>query len=180
MRSLWTLATSFVLLVALIAIYGFTTMRRARTIHDEMVEVHESYLRTNTFLRDISDNMYVGGLMLRDYLLDPTTNGVDLHRQQVQKVQSSVETQLRELQPELGEKASPSFDKLRSEVQGYWDSIEPIFHWSPEQKRRLGPDFLLHDVLPRWSAVVSLAEEINQLNEADLRKGQRRLEQSQE
>lgn len=180
MRSLRTLATSFILLVALIAIYGFTTMRRARSIHDEMMDVHESYLRTNTFLREISDNMYVGGFMLRDYLLDPSTNGVDLHRQQLQRIQSSVETQLRELQPELGEKASPSFDKLRLEVQAYWNSIEPIFHWTPEQKRDLGPDFLLHDVLPRWSAVVSLAEEINQLNESDLRKGQQRLEKSQD
>jgi hypothetical protein len=88
--------------------------------------------------------------------------------------------QLRDLQPLLGEKASPSFDRMRSEVQAYWDSLELIFHWTPEEKKKLGPAFLLHDVLPRWSAVVSLAEEINQLNEADLRKGQRRLEQSQE
>lgn len=172
--------TSFILLLALMTIYGFTTMRRARTIHDEMVEVHKSYLRRNSFLRGISDNMYLGGFMLRDYLLDPSTANVDLHRQQLKQIQSSVEKQLVDLQPELGEQASPSFDRLRTEVQGYWDSIEPIFYWSSEQKRVLGPPFLLHDVLPRWSAVASLAEEINQLSEADLREGQTRLEQSQD
>ena len=35
MRSLWLLAISFAALLSLIAIHGYTTMRRARTIHTE-------------------------------------------------------------------------------------------------------------------------------------------------
>jgi signal transduction histidine kinase len=180
MRSLWLLALSFAALVALIAIYGYTAMRRARAIHDEMVEVHESYLRTDTFLRGITDNMYLGGLMVRDYLLDPSDTSADLHRQQLQLIQSSVENQLRKLESELGGEATPSLRHLRSEVQAYWDSLEPVFQWTPQEKRTLGPAFLLHDVLPRWNTVVLLAQEITKLNEADLRQDQRRLEVSQE
>ncbi|MGC2193733.1 MAG: sensor histidine kinase [Terriglobales bacterium] len=180
MRSLWLLAISFAALLALIAIHGYTAMRRARTIHDEMVEVHESYLRTDTFLRAIPDNMYLGGLMVRDYLLDTSPSSASHHRQQLRAVQSSVEEQLSKLEPEVGDQATPSLKRLRLEVQAYWDSLEPIFKWTPEQKQKLGPQFLLHDVLPRWNAVVSLAQEITALNEADLRQDQRRLEASQE
>jgi len=180
MRSSWLLALSFAALLALIAIHGYTAMDRARAIHDEMVDVHESYLRTDTFLRGIPDNMYLGGLMVRDYLLDPSSNGSSQHQQQLQAIRSSVEEQLRKLEPEVGEQATPSLKRLRSEVKNYWDSLEPIFQWTPEQKKAFGAGFLLHDVLPRWSAVVSLAQEITMLNEADLRQDQRRLEASQD
>ncbi len=180
MRSLWLLAISFAALLALTAIHGYTAMRRARTIHDEMVEVHESYLRTDSFLRAIPDNMYLGGLMVRDYLLDTSAVSASHHQQQLRAIQSSVEDQLSKLEPEVGDQATPSLKRLRSEVQAYWDSLEPIFQWTPEQKQELGPQFLLHDVLPRWNTVVSLAQEITALNEADLRQDQRRLEASQD
>jgi signal transduction histidine kinase len=177
---LWTLVLSFVLLLGLIAVYGWTTMRRARSIHDEMVDVHTSYLHTNALLHGISDSMYRGGFMLRDFLLDPLPEEVDPHREQLQIIRASVEKQIRELQPELGEKASPAYERLRKEVEEYWETLEPIFHWTPKQKQELARRFLMEDVLPRWSQVLSLAEEINQLNESDLREGQQRLEKAQD
>jgi signal transduction histidine kinase len=166
--------------LSLIAIHGYTTMRRARAIHDEMVAVHASYLRSDSFLRAIPDNMYLAGLMMRDYLLDGSPTGGLYHQQQARAIRSSVEEQLSKLEPEVGEQATPALKRLRSEVKAYWDSMEPIFQWTPEQRRQLGSQFLLHDVLPRWNAVVSLAKEITSLNEADLREDQRRLEASQE
>lgn len=180
MRALWTLVASFALLLILIAVYGLTIMRRARSIHDEMVDVHTSYLHTNALLHGISDSMYRGGFMLRDYLLDPLPEEADPHRQQLQSIRASVEKQLQELQPELADKASPAFERLRKEVQEYWETLEPVFHWTTKQKQELGPSFLRQDVLPRWNQVLSLAEEINQLNESDLRKGQQRLEKAQD
>jgi hypothetical protein len=60
MRSLWLLTISFVALLSLIAIHGYTTMRRARAIHDEMVAVHASYLRSDSFLRAILIIQYSG------------------------------------------------------------------------------------------------------------------------
>ena len=66
MTSSRLMTLSFAALLALIAIHGYTAMERARAIHDEMVDVHESYLRTDSFLRSVPDNMYLGGLMVRD------------------------------------------------------------------------------------------------------------------
>ena len=180
MKSLWTLVASFVLLLTLIAVYGLTTMRRARAIHDEMVDVHTSYLRTYSVLHRISDSMYRGGFMLRDYLLDPLPEEVDPHREQLQIMRASVEKQIEELQPALGKKASPAYERLRKEVKEYWETLEPIFHWTPKQKQELARSFLMEDVLPRWSQVLSVTEEINQLNESDLREGQQRLEKAQD
>jgi signal transduction histidine kinase len=180
MRSLWLLAISFAALLSLIAIHGYTTMRRARTIHNEMAEVHGSYLRTDAFLRAIPDKMYLGGLMVRDYLLDTSPTSASQHQQQLRAIRSSVEEHLSQLEAEVGQEATPSLKLLRAEVQAYWDSLEPIFQWTPAQKQKLGAKFLLHDVLPRWNKVVSLAEEITALNEAGLRQDQQRQEASQD
>jgi signal transduction histidine kinase len=95
-------------------------------------------------------------------------------------IQSSVEEHLSQLEAEIGQEATPSLKLLRSEVQAYWDSFEPIFQWTPVQKQKLGAKFLVEDVLPRWNKVVDLAQEITALNEADLRKDQLLQESSQE
>jgi signal transduction histidine kinase len=95
-------------------------------------------------------------------------------------IRSSVEEHLSQLESEVGQEATPSLKLLRSEVQAYWNSLDPIFQWTPAQKQQLGAKFLLRDVLPRWNKVVSLAEEITALNEADLRQDQQRQEASQD
>ncbi len=180
MRSSWLLAVSFAALLSLIAIHGYATMRRARTIHNEMAEIHGSYLRTDAFLRAIPDKMYLGGLMVRDYLLDTSPSSAFQHQQQLRVIQSSVEEHLSQLETEVGQEATPSLKLLRSEVQAYWDSFGPIFQWTPAQRQKLGPKFLVDDVLPRWNKVVDLAQEITALNEADLRKDQQLQEASQQ
>jgi signal transduction histidine kinase len=69
--------------------------------------------------------------------------------------------------------------RLRLEVQAYWESMEPIFKWTPEQKRTMGTKFLRESVLPRWQHVVDLANEITAINEANLRTERERIEASQ-
>src|SRR5262249_42833934 len=57
--------------------------------------------------------------------------------------------------------------------------LSPIFHWTPKEKTELGQHFLRHDVVPRRSKVISLADRLTNLNEEDLKKDQRRLEATQ-
>jgi hypothetical protein len=114
MTSSRLMALSFAALLPLIAIHGYTAMVRARAIHDEMVEVHESYLRTDSFLRSVPDNMYLRRLMVRDYLLDPSAATSAQHQQQLRSIRVSVEEQLRKLEPEIGQQATPSLGRSRN------------------------------------------------------------------
>jgi hypothetical protein len=79
-----------------------------------MVEVHESYLRTDSFLRSVPDNMYLRRLMVRDYLLDPSAATSAQHQQQLRSIRVSVEEQLRKLEPEIGQQATPSLGRSRN------------------------------------------------------------------
>jgi signal transduction histidine kinase len=179
-KSWLLLALSFAVLIILIAAFGYTAMNRARSIHHDITAAHESYIRTDTFLRGIPTDMYLAGLLVRDCLLDPSPTSTATHQQQLQALEASIGQRLRTLEPEVGTDATPSLKRLDAEVEAYWDSLDPIFQWTPEQRKTLGPSFLLHNVLPRWNAVVELADEITKLNAANLRREQQRLEASQD
>jgi signal transduction histidine kinase len=176
----WALPVlSFVVLLGLVGGNGYRLMRRARGIHDEMIEAHQSYLRADALLKRLTKEMYGGELVVRDYLLDTMPDNALMYQQQMGVVLDSMRRDLHGLEPELDEGETVELEQLKVEVETYWRSLSPIFHWTPEEKVKLGQQFLRHDVVPRRSRVVSLADRLTKLNEDDLNKDQRRLEVSQ-
>jgi signal transduction histidine kinase len=69
---------------------------------------------------------------------------------------------------------------LHGEVQAYWDSIDPIFEWTPEEKKAQSWLFLAGKVLPRREAVVNLGREIAKMNTENLERERQRLQNSQQ
>jgi signal transduction histidine kinase len=70
--------------------------------------------------------------------------------------------------------------RLHGEVQAYWESIDPIFEWTPEEKKAQSWIFLARKVLPRREAVVNLNREIAKMNTENLERERQRLQNSQE
>jgi len=176
----WSLPVlSFAVLLGMVAGNGYWVMRRARAIHDEMIEAHQSYLRADALLKALTKDMYVGELVVRDYLLDTLADSAPAYQQQMTALLESERHDLHGLEPELDQREIVELERLKSEVDGYWQSISPIFQWTPEEKAKKGQQFLRHEVVPQWSKVVSLADRLTQLNEEDLKKDQQRLEATQ-
>jgi hypothetical protein len=69
-RSWLVLAIGFGALVLLIGLLGFGAMRQAQALHDETVSAHDAYLQTDAVLREIPADLYLGDILIRDYLLD--------------------------------------------------------------------------------------------------------------
>ena len=170
---------SFVALLGLVAGNGFWVMRRARSIQEEMLEAHQSYLRADALLKGLAKDMYVGELLVRDYLLDASADGARTYQQQMAALLESERHDLRGLEPELDQGEIVELERLNAEVESYWQSLSQIFQWTREEKAKRGQQFLRHDVVPQWSKVVYLADRLTKLNEEDLKKDQRRLEASQ-
>ena len=80
----------------------------------------------------------------------------------------------------MAESDSPRLERLQNEVQGYWDSLDPIFAWTPQEKAERSWSFLRHNVLPRRQAVVDLAREIAKLNRDNLERERERTKDSQQ
>jgi signal transduction histidine kinase len=179
-RSSFVLALGFGTLIALIAILGIGAIRRARAIYNEMESVQSAYLQTETFRRDIATDMYLADILVRDYLLDPSPQNAPLHRQQLLEIRSSLQKRLDVLATRMAESDSPRLERLQTEVQGYWDSLDPIFAWTPQEKAERSWSFLRHNVLPRRQAVVDLAREMAKLNRDNLERERERTRDSQQ
>jgi hypothetical protein len=145
-----------------------------------MESVQSAYLQTETFRRDIATDMYLADILVRDYLLDPSPQNAPLHRQQLLEIRSSLQKRLDVLATRMAESDSPRLERLQSEVQGYWDSLDPIFAWTPQEKAERSWSFLRHNVLPRRQAVVDLAREMAKLNRDNLERERARTRDSQQ
>jgi signal transduction histidine kinase len=179
-RSLFALAVGFGILIVLIAVLGFGTVRRARAIYREMEATQDAYLQTESFRRDIAADMYLADILVRDYLLDPSPQNAPQHRQELLAIRDSLQERLDLLSQHMPETDTPrGMKELRTQVQAYWESLDPIFEWTPQQKADLSWYFLRHKVLPRRQAVVSLAREVARMNNENLKRERQRIQDSQ-
>lgn len=179
-RSSFILAIGFGTLIVLIAILGFGAIRRARAIYSEMEATQQAYLEAEAFRRDIAGDMYLADILVRDYLLDPSPQSAPLHRQQLLEIRNSLQERMDLLAKRMAESDTEGLSRLRTEVQAYWDSLDPIFDWTPQDKAAQSWSFLRRKVLPRRQAVIDLAREVAKLNKENLDRERQRIRRSQE
>src|SRR5215471_14121188 len=177
---LFVLAVGFGVMIVLIAVLGFGAIRRADAIYNDMRAAQDVYLEAESFRRGIATDIYLADILLRDYLLDPSPESAPDHRQELRVVRDSLQKRLDELSLRIPGADSPDLSRLQEEVQAYWDSLDPIFEWTPEEKARRSWVFLARKVLPRREAVVSLSREIAKINTDNLQRERERLQTSQQ
>jgi signal transduction histidine kinase len=174
------LSIGFGTLILLIGLLGFGAKRRSQSLHDQTVSAHEVYLQTDAVLRDIPADLYLSDILIRDYLLDPSQIKAPAYREQLLLRRSSIRQRLDLLaQRPASTEDKADLEQLRRELQGYWESMDPILKWSSQEKFALSQIFLRQQVLPRREAVVTLARGISEINSANLQKEQLRLQGSQ-
>ncbi len=176
---LFVLAIGFSILIVLIAFLGFGAIRRADAIYRDMRAAQDAYIQTETFRRGIATDVYLADILLRDYLLDPSPQSAPHHRQQLLTIRESLQQRLDELSKLVPENDSPELSRLQTEVEAYWDSLDPIFDWTAKEKSERSWIFLARKVLPRREAVVSLAREMAKMNAENLDRERQRLQNSQ-
>ena len=168
------LALGFGTLVLLTILLGLDAWRRANQINSTIVAIHDSQARAEDALREIETGIYLSSIFARDFLLDPTSLTADSHREELRSIRSAMDKRVATLnQLTIGANQS-LIDQLRKEVDAYWDSLDPIFDWTPVEKMALSSVFLRKQVLPKRNAVLDMAQEVKTLNAGNL--DQRRLE----
>lgn len=179
-RSSPALVLGFGTLVGLIAFLGFGPMRRAREINKEMETAQESYLQTESFRAGIVSDMYLADILVRDYLLDPSPQNAPAHRAQLLELRSSLQQRLDQLATLVSDNSNNGLARLQQAVKEYWDSLDPMFDWDPQERAQRSWSVLRHNVLPHRQAVVALAREIATANKENADRERRRIRASQE
>jgi len=158
------LLMGFGTLVALIAVLGFSAFRRADRIESDIASIHESYQRGAFVLGQTKEDTYKSSIMVRDYLLDPSPTAAPNYRQDLYQIRASLTSHLESLRRSISRDEGRVLERLNQELDIYWNSLDPVFEWSPQQKTALASSFLRKEVIPRRNAILSMMREIDDLS----------------
>ena len=156
------------LVMALTAIDGIRALGRIQTANDAISA--EFLLRTRVLERIRSD-VYVSGTYVRDYLLEPEPGKAESHRASLIETRRDADAALAQYRGFLSQPESEPVDVLTRELAEYWKLLEPVFRWTPEQRRKDGYAFLRDEVFPRRQSMLAIADQIGAIGEAQVHAG---------
>ena len=112
----------------------------------------------------------MSGIFVRDYLLDTVRERAPEYRQRLaafRETNRETLAELRAIARSRGEDDSRILS-LEANLDDYWEGFEPLFDWTIVEKINQSASFLRREVLPRREAVLAIAQEIEELNNANL------------
>jgi signal transduction histidine kinase len=154
-------------LIVLIVVAMFTISRKAQDIYTQLDQLNSHHHEVDAKLRLLRSDVNLSGIFVRDYLLDIARDRAPEYRQRLAEFRESNITTLEELRGLAG----PHVDQIASlqvQLDDYWKTFEPLFDWTVTEKIFRSARFLRTEVVPRRDAALAIAQEIEELNNANL------------
>ena len=181
-RTPGTISTRLVLtagfggLLLLGAFAGFDAIQAISQIRGANNRIREDFLLRTRLLERIRGDVYVSGTYVRDYLLEPKADKAEGHRYSLLETRKDTDAALAAYRALLNEREKAPFAGLTRELDDYWRVLEPVFEWTPQHRQKNGYLFLRDEVFPRRMSMLGIADQIRELNEAQLNDGKARVE----
>ena len=153
-------------LVILIAVSMLASSRRAQNIYAQLDQLNTHHRNVDSKLRALRSDVHLSSIFVRDYLLDVARERAPEYRDQLAEFRRTSVATLEELRPLVGR--DDQISSLQAKLAEYWETFDPLFDWTPVEKMSLSATFLRREVLPRRDAVLSIAQGIEELNNANL------------
>jgi signal transduction histidine kinase len=153
-------------LVVLIAVSMLASSRKAQDIYAELDQLNNHHRRVEEYLRRLRSDVNLSGIFVRDYLLDVARERAPEYREQIAQFRRTNMATLAELKTLI-----PSDDQvgsLQAKLDEYWETFDPLFDWTPTEKILQSASFLRREVVPRREAALTIAREIEELNNGNL------------
>jgi signal transduction histidine kinase len=163
-------------LLLLMAFAGFDGIQSLQEIQTSNDNIREDFLLRTRLLERIRGDVYVSGTYVRDYLLEPESGKAEGHRYSLRETRKDMDAALQQYRTLATAREAGPFQVLTQELDAYWSVLEPVFEWTPGQRRRDGYVFLRDEVFPRRMAMLGIADQIGAINESQLRQGRVRVE----
>jgi len=163
-RSWRVLIVGFGALLILMGLYGIIAARRAQRIYAVTQSAYENHRHAQQALAELRSGIYLAGLCLRDYLLDPSNLRADRYREQFVEVRASTMQYANQLRRPTRPEDTLALERLEGELEAYFGLLAQVFEWTPQRKILLSSRFLREQVLPRRKSVLAMALEVRDLN----------------
>jgi len=153
-------------LVVLIAVSMLASSRKAEDIYAQLDELNSHHRRVDEVLRRLRSDVNLSGVFVRDYLLDVARERAPEYREQIAEFRRTTLATIDELKTLV--KNDSQIASLEAKLEDYWAAFDPLFDWTTAEKIARSASFLRHEVVPRREAALSIARQIEELNNANL------------
>ena len=153
-------------LVLLIAFSMVASSRKAQEIYAQLDELNTHHRNVEAKLRALRSDVHLSSIFVRDYLLDVERERAPEYRDQLAEFRRTNMATLTELRPLVGH--DDQISSLQTKLDEYWEAFDPLFDWTPGEKIARSALFLRREVVPRREAVLTIAQQIEALNDANL------------
>ena len=155
-------------LLSLVVVSSLATRHKAQEIYRQLDELNMSHRDVEAKLRRLRADVHLSGIFVRDYLLDNSHLMGPTYREQLTRLREATIATTFELSEPIGDREAHRVQSLRVRLEEYWEAFEPLFDWTPAQKSAMSSVFLRRHVLPRRDAVLGIAQQIEELNDANM------------
>jgi signal transduction histidine kinase len=161
------------LLVAFSAVDAIQALHQIQTSSDT---IREDFLLRTRVLERIRSDVYVSGTYVRDYLLEPESGKAEGHRYSLLEARNDIDQELGKYRKLLAPEEERPFEALSGNIDAYWRVLEPVFEWTPEQRKQNGYAFLRDELFPRRRSMLAIADRIGAINESQMNAGKAKVE----
>lgn len=154
-------------LLLLVAVSVLASSRKAQEIYAQLDQLNTHHHNVEAKLRRLRSDVHLSGIFVRDYLLDAVREHGPEYRQRLAEFRESNMATLDELRA-LAKQNEAQIRSLEAKLEEYWQTFDPLFDWTPAEKIFQSASFLRREVVPRREAVLTIAQEIEELNNANL------------
>ena len=168
-RSWLVAAVGLVSLLLLIAASMFAASRKAQDIYTQLDQLNTHHYEVDAKLRRLRSDVSLSGVFVRDYLLDIAREHAPEYRLRLAEFREGNMATLAELRA-LAEPHEEHIRNLQAQLDEYWQTFDPLFDWTASEKIFRSAAFLRKEVVPRRDAVLAIAAEVEELNNANLAK----------
>lgn len=158
-------------LLAMMAMAGIDSISVLVQIQTRNFEIRHNFLTRERSLEQVRTGLFVAETQARDYLTERDAVVADGYRAELQMARKQVEVALANYAGSLAMEQKASFHALEGEIQSYWRTLEPMFHWDAAEKQVRSDSFLRQELLPRRTATLAIADRIAAMNESELNGG---------
>jgi signal transduction histidine kinase len=154
-------------LLVLIVVSMLTSSRKAQEIYTQLDQLNAHHQEVDAKLRRLRSDVNLSGIFVRDYLLDVARERAPEYRERLTEFRRTNKATVAELLV-LDEPHADRIRNLEAQLDEYWQTFEPLFDWTVPEKIFRSASFLRREVVPRREAVLAIAQEIEELNNANL------------
>src|SRR5262245_33486920 len=154
-------------LLLLIVISMQASSRKAQEIYTQLDALNTHHTNVDAKLRRLRSDVNLSGIFVRDYLLDLSREHALEYRERLAAFRKTNRATVAELLV-LDEPGAESIRNLETQLEEYWQTFEPLFDWTTSEKMFQSASFLRREVVPRREAILAIAQEIEELNNANM------------